>query len=47
MTSHSPTVEDAIVLHGAAGSEAADAVAAFDALSPSDRQTLLTYVESL
>lgn len=42
-----PTVEDAIVLHGGAGSEAADAVAAFDALSPSDRQTLLTYVESL
>jgi CxxC motif-containing protein (DUF1111 family) len=41
------TVEDAIRAHASPGSEANGSVAAFDALSPADRQTLLQFVSSL
>jgi CxxC motif-containing protein (DUF1111 family) len=41
------TVEEAILAHGAAGSEARFSVELYDALSDADRATLLTYVESL
>jgi len=41
------TVEAAIVAHGAPGSEAAFSADLYAALSAADRETLLTYVESL
>ncbi len=41
------TVEDAVVAHGAAGSEALFSAERFAALSDADRATLLAYVESL
>lgn len=41
------TLEDAIRLHGAEGSEAAPAVAKFAALPASDRQALLDFLQSL
>jgi len=41
------TVEEAIVLHGAQGSEAAGSVALFQALSPSDHDALLDFVSAL
>lgn len=41
------TVEEAIVLHGGEGSEAAGVAAAFQALDAADRAALIRYVESL
>jgi CxxC motif-containing protein (DUF1111 family) len=41
------TVDAAIVAHGAPGSEAAFSADLYAALSAADRETLLTYVESL
>ncbi len=41
------TVEEATVLHGAEGSEAAPSVAAFQALSDADRAELIVWIESL
>ncbi|MBE5315218.1 MAG: hypothetical protein H4O13_07430 [Xanthomonadales bacterium] len=41
------TLEDAIRLHGAEGSEAAPAAAKFAALSPTDQQALLDFLQSL
>lgn len=40
-------VEEAILLHGGDGSEAADSVAAFLALSQGDRRALLSFVQEL
>jgi CxxC motif-containing protein (DUF1111 family) len=41
------TIEEAIRQHAGPGSQAADAVARFEALSASERRTLLDYVEAL
>jgi CxxC motif-containing protein (DUF1111 family) len=41
------TVEQAIVAHGAADSEARDSVASFQALSPGERAVLVEFVEAL
>jgi CxxC motif-containing protein (DUF1111 family) len=41
------TVEEAILLHDGKGSEAADSIARFRALSPSDRDALLAFVNAL
>ena len=41
------SIEDAIVAHGSTGSEAAGAVAAFQALSPDDAAALIAFVTSL
>jgi CxxC motif-containing protein (DUF1111 family) len=41
------TIEDAILAHGATGSEAAGSVAAFQALSAADRALLVQFVSSL
>lgn len=41
------TVEDAIRQHGAAGSEAAESVGAFDALPEGERRELISFVEGL
>jgi len=41
------TIEEAILAHGATGSEAAASVAAYQALSPADQQLLQQFVSSL
>ena len=41
------TIEEAIVLHDGEGSEAADSIARFRALSPADRAALLAFVSAL
>jgi CxxC motif-containing protein (DUF1111 family) len=45
--SRATSIEQAILMHGGTGSEAAASTAAFSALSPADRATLLTFVGSL
>lgn len=41
------TIEDAVVMHRGSGSEANDSLDRFEALSPSDRDTLLEFVGAL
>ena len=41
------TVEEAVRLHGDAGSEARGAARAFDALTPPDREILVAFVRAL
>jgi CxxC motif-containing protein (DUF1111 family) len=45
--SRASSIEEAILLHDGKGSEAAGSVAAFRALSPADKATLLAFVHSL
>lgn len=45
--SRAHSVEEAILLHAGPGSEANGSVALFEALSPADRATLLSFVEAL
>jgi CxxC motif-containing protein (DUF1111 family) len=45
--SRAHTVEEAILLHGGDGSEAAEAVSLYKALSPADHDALLAFVEAL